>query len=166
MFIPWYHVFTVCVRCLCGNSIQNVERPHVLKLCCVMKLHLLVWRKKCSLCIDQRSLCLLAKILTPQSSLKNLGWIINATTLQSGSTDNETTLSLISKPLLISQHTGILIDGFPNSGAEAKALEEAVGPVSAVLNFNASFITNNSVAAIKRRLLGITDELQPVERPS
>ncbi|KAJ3082926.1 hypothetical protein HDU99_001161 [Rhizoclosmatium hyalinum] len=91
---------------------------------------------------------------------------VNATTLQSGSTDNETTLSLISKAVAASANTrGILIDGFPNSGAEAKALEEAVGPVSAVLNFNASFITNNSVAAIKRRLLGITDELQPVERP-
>ncbi|KAJ3028836.1 UNVERIFIED_CONTAM: hypothetical protein HDU68_000799 [Siphonaria sp. JEL0065] len=92
---------------------------------------------------------------------------INAKDLSAAVADDVTdTLSLLQKAISQSTNTrGILIDGFPATVNDATEFEKTIGPISAVLNFNSSFVTNNSVEAIKRRLYGIVDNVEAVQKP-
>ncbi|KAJ3068437.1 hypothetical protein HDU98_008379, partial [Podochytrium sp. JEL0797] len=101
---------------------------------------------------------------------------LNASTLalddvddESGSVGGESTggvVGLLHRAVQTSTNTrGIIIDGFPNTVAEATLFETMAGPVSAVLNFNSTFVTNNSVEAIKKRLFGVKQDFTPVEKP-
>ncbi|KAI9341417.1 hypothetical protein BDR26DRAFT_860398 [Obelidium mucronatum] len=79
---------------------------------------------------------------------------------------NDDMLSLLQNAIVASTNTrGILIDGFPSTVEDAIEFEKRFGPISAVLNFNSSFVTNNSVEAIKRRLFGFVDNVDAVEKP-
>ncbi|KAJ3347174.1 hypothetical protein HDU83_002334 [Entophlyctis luteolus] len=94
---------------------------------------------------------------------------VNASELAASASNSENipdVVDLLHTVVRNSQNTrGILIDGFPKNVQDAQEFEKRVDSITAVLNFNPGFDTNNSVSAIKRRLFGGNDNLLEVPRP-